>query len=240
MKGDVLRSRPVGDEDWNGMRIGVTRMDDTYTARWPRRMAGICCVAGATLLYVILDVHFLGHIPGATEAIKHAWFPNLFLGALGALFFGMGMYLLIRPTLLLEANRSGIRIYRAIGAELAAADRKMADHKGAICCIPWNAISAIAAGKGYWDGSNDAGPTVDESEALLIACNSSIRLEECRWTGDVAVGRGAATSGECTMWQGSRIPGHEHEPHLLLNAKYLPRSLSETVKRLSEMKDRYS
>jgi hypothetical protein len=95
-------------------------------------MAGICCIVGAALLYVILDVHFFGHIPGATETIKRYWFPNLVLGALGTLFFGMGMYLLVCPTLLLDADRSRIRIYRAIGAKLEATGRKMADHKGAI------------------------------------------------------------------------------------------------------------
>ena len=203
-------------------------------------MSGISCTAGAALLYVILDVHFFGYIPGATETIKHLWLPNLFLGGLGILFLGMGMYLLVRPELLLEADRSGVRIYRAIGAKLAISDGKTAKPKGAICCIPWDKVSAIVAGRAYWDGSSDAGKTVVESKALLIACNSTIRLEEYSWVGDVAVGLGPASPEECTMWPGSRICGHEHESQLILNAKYLPCSLSEAVKTLSDMKERNS
>lgn len=215
-------------------------MDEIFSLRWPRWMAGIFCMAGAALLFVILDVHFLGYIPGATESIKHSWLPNLFLGTLGALFFGMGTYLLIRPPLLLAADRSGIRIYRAIGAKQAVRGRKKERHKGVLCCIPWDKISAIATGTAYWDGFHDAGPTVEESKALLIACHSSIGLEEFGWTGDVAVGLGPVTPEERTMWPGCRIPGHEQAPHLVLNAKYISCSLAVAVKRLSAMKDRYS
>ena len=215
-------------------------MDDAFKVRWPRRNAGISCIAGAALIYVILDVHFLGHIPGATETIKHSWLLNLFLGALGALFFGMGIYLSVRPSLLLDADRVGIRIYHTLGAKRVTGGQRVLDHKGPICCIPWEKISAIAAGKAYWGGFHDAGPTVHEGKALLIAFDSSVRLDECNWTGDAALGLAPATPEECTMWPGSRIHGHEHEPHLVLNAKYIPRSLAEVVTLLSEMKVRYS
>lgn len=218
----------------------MTRMDDTFRMRWPRWMAGISCIVGAALLYVILDVHFLGHIPGATETMKHSWVANLFLGVLGILCFGVGSFLLVRSPLLLEADHSGIRIYRAIGAKQAVNVRKSESSKGGICCIPWRKISTIVAGKAYRENFNDTGLTGVEARVLLIACNSTIRLEEYSWTGEVATGLGPATPEECKMWPGSRISGHENEPHLILNEKYLPCSLSEAVKTLSDMKERYS
>ena len=71
-----------------------------------------------------------------------------------------------------------------------------------------------------WTGFNDCGATAEGVDALLLACDPSIRLDDKQW------GDGHVLNG--------------FDSKVVLNAKYLPGSLEDAVNRLMEMKQLYS
>lgn len=158
------------------------------------------------MVYFLIDVHFFGYIPGGAN-MQHAVILNIFLGGMGLLFLCMGIYHFLRPPILMEADSLGIRIY-------------VRYQKVNSLFLPWSLISGITSGKMRWIGFNDCGATAEDADALLVACDPSIRLDDKQW-GD-----------------GHVMNGFDNK--FVLNAKYLPESLEKAAKRLMEMKKLHS
>ncbi len=203
-------------------------MKDDFTIRWPRWQGCIGCIGGAALLYVLLDIHFFHHL-AATSFARHSFLVNLFLGTLGMWILFGGAMILFRPPTILRATPSGLTIHRP---KFCRRDR--------ICLIPWDKVTAVEKGTMYRIAHEDSGRFVRQSSALLITCDPAIGLEDFGHGDEVSVGAGPASPGEVAMWPGSRIAGHEGESQMSINARYVPASLDEAIRRLLDLKRKYS
>jgi hypothetical protein len=202
---------------WKGR---IDRLNDYYTVHWPRWNSCIWIFAGTVLIYFVLDVHFFKHIPGVTSAMRDSILPTILVVSFGLLCLIMGGIALISPPLILNAGPTGItiKIYR-IGRK-AKVRTATDDGDGELCFIPWKLVATIAPGTIKYLDHNDCGRRAKAESALVIRCDPSLQLGGYKWgDGDVMFGEDGC---------------------FLLNATYLPGSVAEAVKTLSEMKRRYS